>query len=774
MTNKAKLICLLLMITSFFSLNCIGDAFAQDQNGGNDQQPLSDSNRIVELKNLHVQPNWTFVNNQLETNLSGHKKSILGFIGASKTVALNKEERLIIKPLLPIDENTFSLSLEHSKDVSKVLIELYRGETKIWDNASSTQSAQTVIRLNNPISFTDETYELVARSESVDVKLVITKLNYSEAHFPCSINKVTFSDKKDVQQIGDGNHIVSPFEVIRLSIVLACDSWRENVMSVSLDPSAHLRALTPFKLKPLSEGDTTDLKIYEALVTPVISDELKLRDSINVKIDFDYLGIKTSRDLSIPYQHILGDSLALNSHLEERPFDFASKEELDTFLSTYPTSESAPVIFALRNAIPREKALTASTTEDIVAAINEYNEFINQYSNYTGALLSQRDVFKLYEKLNTLDGYIDFIKRYPASVESHLADERIKRLVFDAVMAQDDLDAYDFYVSEYPNAHPYVDQVIEKAKIIYSNAERDRVEALRAQMDLNNDAMLYKFRSKVSDWASEIILALYSAKDRLKKTDLQIGEMKMLKVQMDRYSYTIENYYKDTPSLQTVLHLKDTQEILGALSKLSDLVQNNHQELKQQLQSEFSGVRALLTDRFDRVDQSLNAIEARLIAQEKIGQDLNKRLDDLSQLVDNHYSLIDQMGATLNTSVLIAVRGGKEALSKMSAHMPSVDGFKRFSRAAFEGMKTTLQNSEIRKIVKLDSIVLKTCKLAPVLITSAAVLNGVPPFVLAASKSASKKACNWAFDKLLTPQSDSAHPTVKQPITPVTPAIISE
>jgi len=738
------------------------------------------TNQIAILASLHRQPGWSFNDNTLEVTLIGRKKSLLGgLMNAPKVTSPNKEERLLIRPTQPINEQTLSIVMEHSKEIEKVSIELYRGDLKIWDNASAETSHQTTIKLTDPIalSLSDEAYGLVVRSESFDTKLIIKEINYRAADFPCNMTKVTFSDKKDVRQTGDGNNIVSPFEVIKLSMLMQCDHWRLNTLSLELAPNAQLKQLTPFTLKTLTnneeqkEGHYT----YETLVTPIISDELKLKDALSFSVNFDYHGLKYTKDLSIPYQHIMGDHIALNNKIALLPFDFENKEDLDSFLSTYPTSESAPVLFALRGALPKEKASRAQTTEEIITAIDEYNQFISAYSDYAGAIIAQRDVFKLYERLNTLDAYIDFIKRYPSSLESHLADEHIKRILFDAVMAQDDLAAYDFYISEYPTAQPYLAQVVERAKQLYSHQEKAWVEQLRAELNPDNEVTLYKFRTKLSDRASEIIRALYETKDHLKKRDLKVGEMKLLKVQVDRYAFAIETHYKDTNALHTLLVLKDTQEIIGAVSKLSELVQSNHAELKEQLTQEFSGMRTLLTERFDRVEQSLSLIEQRLSAQEKSGQEVNRRLEDLSRLINSHYSLLSEGGSPLNTAVLSAMRGGAQVLSKMASYVPSTDTFKRFSRSALEKMRTSLKDLELRKTLKVDQMMTKLCAGASSAVVSGALnlLDTKSSTLFKAVKATQKiisSGCKVKLERLLQPASPSqVAPTPAPVVTPVTP-----
>lgn len=729
-----------------------------------------------QLRNLITQnniTNWTVSNSELTTTVPSNKpkKGLLSRIGLGASTdqsaqnQTHEERRFEFKPSRPIDERTLKILIEQEKYTTKVDLFLYRDEQVIWDNKSAAATKEINIEIEKPLDFSDATYAIVAKGVDIDIAITIKKINYSSAQAPCVFKGLIFSDSVAVYQSGNSNNILSPFEIAKLDVELDCKHWREKNISLYLDGENYLKPLTSFELASPEEGTPKNIHTYSMLLTPAISDKLKLKDTLEFKVNLNFMGLMASQTFNIPYQHITGDQIALNGQTQLTPFNFESEEELDRFLKRYPNSENAPAIFAIRNALPKKLAAEASSQEEILNAIDSYHRFISTYAEYTGVIWAYRDVFDLYEKINSVVGYADFIQRYPFALESHLAEEHIKKLLYEGIIQQDDLEAYDFYISSYPTAHPYVDRLIERAKEIYGKNEERWIAQISAEFKPDNEVSLYKYRTQISDRASAIIRSLYETKDRLKKSSLTLGDVKLLKVQIDRYSYAIETHYKDTNALHTLLVLKDTQEVLGAISKLSDLVKTQHDDIKQTIQTEMSGVRTFLSERFDRVDESLSLIEKRLIAQEKATQDINKRLDDINGLLDNHYNLLTKVASkVINTSLMMGVNGGKQILNKMSAHMPSVDGFNRMTQASLTAIKDAYSDPKLRKILKVDNLLKKSCNGLSILTSTAmAVASGPSPMSLLTGRM-TKSACKWALDKYVLPSPEQTQtPQTPQP-----------
>jgi TolA-binding protein len=346
---------------------------------------------------------------------------------------------------------------------------------------------------------------------------------------------------------------------------------------------------------------------------------------IDFSIDCATLSKQTIR---IPYLHRLGDDLELTRAPKTiKGFDFSSKAELDDFLNKYPESDRASLIFAIRMKLLRDGAKDAKTEEELLNAINEYNDFIAKYPDTTGAQIATHEVFRVYERHDSIAAYTEFIKRYPFSLEVNLAEEHIKRKLFDATMAQNDIEAYDHFVETFPEAEPYVTQIINRAAEIEQSKVQSLLESLKDKPKSDQ-------RIEKDDYASDLYKKWHDL--ALKSTSPRGAKIHQVKI--NRIEYLLTTELSTTPSFQILTVRKLVEDVKKQLTQLDVLIQRNHEETITTINQGFQRLHEHLDQRFNALNGTLNKIEERLKRQEDSTAALDQRLKDLSVLIDAHYA----------------------------------------------------------------------------------------------------------------------------------------
>lgn len=134
------------------------------------------------------------------------------------------------------------------------------------------------------------------------------------------------------------------------------------------------------------------------------------------------------------------------------PEEFRNPIALDDFISRFPNSPEARVVFAIRFSLV-EKFPT----------IEGYNDFIKKYPDKLQTQVAIQEVFKLYCEQNRVAGYYDFIQRYPNTEQSLVAMMYIQEIMFQYACQLDTEEEYDAFIEAFPDA-PQVKAAQEKAK----------------------------------------------------------------------------------------------------------------------------------------------------------------------------------------------------------------------------------------------------------------------------------------------------------------------
>jgi hypothetical protein len=390
---------------------------------------------------------------------------------------------------------------------------------------------------------------------------------------------------------------------------------------------------------PESDKTNPNKLTYEVIITPKLFPNAATTDTVTLTASLDCATPK-EKSFSFPYLHRLGDDIELSRATQTiQGFNFKSKTELDDFLKKYPDSARAPLIFALRMKLLREGAQDAKTEEELLAAINEYNEFIAKYPDSTGAQVATHEVFRQYERHDSIAAYTEFLKRYPFSLEAALAEEHITRKVFDATMAQTDITAYDSFIETFPEAEPYVSKVIERAQELASAEVKGFIGTLKDKPSLDQ-------RFEIQDYASE----KFKEWDELTKQPIALATARLIQAKLNRLEHVISTDLTNTPSYQNLILTKRIDDIKKHLTQIEENIKRNHTETLTALSQGFQKLHEHIDTRFNALNTTLNKIEERLQRQEAATAALDARLNDLNSLINAHYTELKKQSGDIQKS----------------------------------------------------------------------------------------------------------------------------
>ena len=324
-------------------------------------------------------------------------------------------------------------------------------------------------------------------------------------------------------------------------------------------------------------------------------------------------------------------------------FDYARKDELDTFLQQYPDSAFAPAIFRMRFECCRrakEAALKAIDTlpesakeQKLVEVINEYNAFIEKYSDRLLTRVAIHEVFGLYTKVNRISFYHNFIQRYPDTEHSLVAKEHTKALLFGLCCTVNSVDAYEKFLEFYPGKSIYRDKCLALATRKAVEDERKYAQSLGNASDAKNRRanLLVQQLLQVRKEYSNLPL-----QDRIHKalSDTRISRIKEVIVQV----------YPDTFAINTILILENIKDIIELNQAVINLLNQQHQETIRSLNQHFETLNRNLEENFKAVRKDITEVNANI---NSLRDDLKTMHSDIQQRFDKVDAKLEQIDTRL-------------------------------------------------------------------------------------------------------------------------------
>lgn len=426
--------------------------------------------------------------------------------------------------------------------------------------------------------------------------------------------------------------------------------------------------------------------------------------------------------VSIPVRVLGASAVALeaSSAWGQLP-DRADPRVLDAFIARYPSSREAHLAFSLRHQILRADPSPTA-----------YHRFIALYRDRVGAEQALCELYDILRKENRISGYLDFLRRYPESPLTQVAELRVHALAFAVVCERDTAEDYEAFLRAFPRAvQVQTAQDRSKARAVaLAQKERDDKKAALPDGAFRNwrgD----RANTLVTEWVThfkEKFVTLWglpptepTADDVTAATAVigrDVSEKLVVQHQLDVEAAIITQVYADTDAAKDFslasLDWLYFQHLATAIGEVRIAVEREHQELAELVKGEFVETQRLLSAGFDQLRQDIQALGGQVAGfqatvQEgltKVGakldalhgdlkgvqmqlrqidrdvNDVGQKLEQTNQALNRLDTSVREVGQGLRT-LTATVRSGFDDLGEQVAGMREdvVRGFDRLGRA---------------------------------------------------------------------------------------------
>jgi hypothetical protein len=282
-----------------------------------------------------------------------------------------------------------------------------------------------------------------------------------------------------------------------------------------------------------------------------------------------------SRKLAVSVGDVVSgsDSDGLSKSYWDGVKNSGESDLIDEFISQFRGTASASAAFserytALRKSsndfftkYPQKYAELTSTQQaeslpKYSLIVADYHQFLSAHTGTVGAYVGLTDLLRLRRWENNPIGYLDFIKRFPASAESQIAMECLYQVETELLVSGQGSPRfadYDFFLKSYPNAAQW--PLIAELAILQSLADD---EILRKS---DNSPEINLWRSKAYLGAAlEAYQSLRASRAETAGKDNSIGSPMYLQAkydywQIDRIERILGTRYRSSISNSRLLHI---------------------------------------------------------------------------------------------------------------------------------------------------------------------------------------------------------------------------
>lgn len=485
-----------------------------------------------------------------------------------------------------------------------------------------------------------------------------------------------YTDSKGDKSWGNDDHRANTFETLYIEGRLKVDG--EESLRAELVVPKHIIIAE----EPMIEERNNSLYVTAAIFCTQRFSRNK------IQLQFNVISKKTGATkqifYSIPFQSVDYSQMYLAKQviLVSKKFDYTSKQELDDFLAKFPKSEFAAALFTFRLECCRRKRNEIlklnenvknkkERDKNLVVAINEYIEFIEKYPNKLLAQVAIHECFELYTKINRISFYYNFIKRFPHSIQSMVAEKYIQALFYKVVCTENTVASYDYFIEMYPSNSFLTKKCIELAKTkmlqdIKLKLE-DQLNKVAENPQVKENILLKtlldeKVREKL---AQKILISWENDKKLLEKKSQKLF---VLQKKMLRKQYVIQSLFSETPQAR-YLALQLQFEILIKLNKkILQKQEQNHQKLMKELDQRFDKLEKSLEINFKNTQQQLTILQNSVNNIHKklkwIHGDLSSQIQDLDATVEQGFHEVNSNLKQMEKNINDKLDAGFEEVNK--------------------------------------------------------------------------------------------------------------
>ncbi|NUM33720.1 MAG: hypothetical protein HUU50_04220 [Candidatus Brocadiae bacterium] len=454
-----------------------------------------------------------------------------------------------------------------------------------------------------------------------------------------------YQDNESLFSWGNDDHIVNTFETIFVNGI-----FEDTQEDITIEPAlpAHI-----FLVNGLSFSLNTKEKkasfSFSFIVGPQYN-QAKVFFPIHVKKNTKIL---KTYNFEAPFDKVDISRRYLQQEkiLSSKKFNYASQEELDSFLDKFPDSEFAPVVFRFRLEYCRNfrdeilKKLPAeqeAREKELIKAINVYNEFIKKYPGKLLTRIAIHECFELYTMVGRISFYNNFIQRYPYMEHSLVAKEHIKMLLYSLVCTENTVDAYEKFIQIYPEESFYRTRCIALAQQKAIEEEQNQIDQiLKKALAKNTVPSIQPLieENTRNKRANAILSEIYKIIEEYNKMQVSEKVQKYLTDnRIERITQIIRTVYPDTSAMSAILLIQRLQDIIQLTQETQKMMQKLHDEtlhtmgnyfqtLNNDLKKNFQSVE----DRLTQINQNINSLHEHLNA---VHLDIQKRFDNVDQKLE--------------------------------------------------------------------------------------------------------------------------------------------
>lgn len=481
---------------------------------------------------------------------------------------------------------------------------------------------------------------------------------------PIEFLDLQLQDEKTVSSWGNGDKIANTFETVFVYIGISITS---NYISVDVDLPNGIFLVQYPEIK-------NNHLVFAIFCSPSFSGS---------QIQLEVKHPSTTKKYTIPFESIDYAKMHLSKEeiLTSKKFDYQSKEQLDNFLTKFPDSDFAPVIFTFRLECCREvkrrilsvnKAIQDEDKKqkNLVLAINEYLLFIEKYPNRMLTQIAIQECFELYTRINRISFYKNFIERFPHNVQSIIAKQYIQILFYKVVCAKNTVDAYDYFIQIYPTNSFLTQKCIQLARQKLKLDTLKQLTSLITQMKQDPMASNPNFRSLFvkniqNDLAMKFMLEWSRCRALLKKDNQNkffLGE-KML-----RAKNILESIFANTNARISLMHMESIDEVIHLNEKILERQKKNHKSIIDELDKRFTKLEKTLDENFKKTQQQMSDLQKSVqhihIKLKWMHDDLAQKIKTLDDKIDTGFDGINDNLKRMEKNIVNKIDAGFDEINQ--------------------------------------------------------------------------------------------------------------
>jgi TolA-binding protein len=229
-----------------------------------------------------------------------------------------------------------------------------------------------------------------------------------------------------------------------------------------------------------------------------------------------------------------------------------------------------------------------------------YEDFILIRPTLQANLLAVAAIFELVKKQNTPQAYLDFIDKFPNTIEAIDALLQLQHLAFEDAKQKNTITSYQKFLSAFPEA-TQTKEATDLLKTIFKKEVDDKLATLKTTSEIEDYAReLYTTALTFEKNSNSILIASchYDVLTELmpfRKTEtlIELYKRKELLNFQNLLLAKLDDIKKGQEELKTALVeaiREQGREIKGEIKELSELTKQHHEQMKSQLQQISDGL----------------------------------------------------------------------------------------------------------------------------------------------------------------------------------------